>query len=42
MSRTPWVPPPDWQMKVMEVLPALLIGTKLVPPAEYNVEKLDL
>jgi hypothetical protein len=44
-------PPPDWEMQIFEVVPRLLIGTKILPPAEYasigvdaivDLEKWDL
>jgi hypothetical protein len=28
-------PPPGWEMQIFEVVPRLLIGTKILPPAEY-------
>jgi Dual specificity phosphatase, catalytic domain len=41
MSRTPWVPPPGWHMKTVEIVPGLLIGTKIVPPADYGTLAVD-
>jgi len=35
MRAEPWRPPPGWEMVIREVIPGLLIGTKLVPPVEY-------
>jgi hypothetical protein len=28
-------PPPGWEMQIFEVVPRLLIGTTILPPAEY-------
>jgi hypothetical protein len=35
------VPPAGWEMQVLEVVPRLFIGTKIVPPAEYATLSVD-
>ena len=35
------VPPAGWEMQVREVVPRLLIGTKILPPAEYATLGVD-
>jgi protein-tyrosine phosphatase len=36
MYRDPPSPPPGWRMGIFEVVPGLLIGTKIVPPADFE------
>jgi dual specificity protein phosphatase-like protein len=41
MQRDPPTPPAGWRMQVFEVLPGLLIGTRLDPSAEYETLQVD-
>jgi hypothetical protein len=41
MTRTPPSLPPGWRMKTCEVIPGLLIGTRLAPAATFHTLGVD-
>ena len=41
MRREPMPPPVGWEMEVFEVIPSLLISTRLGPTAEYATLDVD-
>ncbi|HSD49308.1 MAG TPA: dual specificity protein phosphatase [Actinomycetota bacterium] len=42
MRDSPSPPPPGWRMEVFEVIPGLLIGTRLDPASDYDTLGVDV